>query len=245
MKRISLALVFAGLALCAFAQQKPPPEIKYSTVRAMLAGTKATFTLCGERLDLVSAKCDKPAPLSLKIVAVKPSEGDYKRFGSQQATLEAEAAKDCKPDAYSVTLTAKNGGKTAATFTVLEPVESVVAVKRPISETSKAVALTGASWFVSDSFTGGNADYFRFEGKAREKWEIKVCAGRVGSSADVMLRIRDSRRVALAMAAGIQKRDRHLIFTVPRDGTYLLELSDIDLRGGKEFSYALRGSRVP
>lgn len=243
MKLLAPLFAFASLITLAFAQQKPQPEIKYSTLRALLAGTKTTFTLCGERLDFASAKCDKPN-FSVKILSVKPSEGDFKKFGSQQVALEAEAGKECKSDTYTVSLTGKDGGKASVDVVVLDAVESVVAVKRPISETAKAAALTGASWFVSESFAGGNADYFRFEGKAGERWEIRVSAGRVGSTADVMLRVRDSRRIALAMSAGIQKHDRKLLFTVPRDGTYTLELSDIDLRGGKEFSYGLWGRRL-
>ncbi len=233
-----------ALASLGFAQQKPQPDIKFTALRVMTAGTKATFVLCGDRLDFTTVKSDKPT-LTAKLLSVKPSEGDFKRFGSQQVTLEAEATKDCKPDTYPLTLTHKEGGKVTTSVAVIEAVESTLPVKRPISEFGKAMPLTGGSWLVQDSLTGGNPDYFRFEGKAGERWEFRVLAGRMGSSTDAVLRIRDARRIALTMAAGIPKRDRKLLFTCPKTGSYTLELSDMELKGGKEFSYALVGRRLP
>ncbi|MCX6381747.1 MAG: hypothetical protein NT023_20100 [Armatimonadetes bacterium] len=244
MKHLRLILLVVCLARIGLAQQKPVPDIKYTTLRVITAGTKATFVFCGDRLDFISAKMEKPT-ITVKLVSIKPSEGDFKRFGSQQVTLEVEAMKECKPDNYSLVLIHKDGVKATTNLAVLDAVEGILPVKRPISESTKAMPLTGSSWLVLDSLAGGNADYFRFEGRAGEKWEMKVLAGRVGSSADVVLRVRNSHRIALAMSAGLQKRDRKLAFTCPKDGAYTLELSDMDLRGGKEFSYGLWGRRLP
>ena len=84
---------------------------------------------------------------------------------------------------------------------------------------------------------------FRCDAKAGQIWDFSVLAGRAGSALDALLRIRDSRHLSLALAAGNPKIDRHIRFRAPVDGAYYLEITDDQARGGPTFTYVLTAIR--
>jgi hypothetical protein len=225
------------VALCGFVQNKPKPEIKGSELRAVVAGKTTKIALYGENFAFKEAKSEK-SPLSVRMVEVKETIGDAKRRGSKQVTLEVSAPKECKPDVYPVTLF-QGGEKVTTQIVVVEAVETLLEPKRPCSVFAQAMPLPPVSCAIQGSLGGDAPDYFRFEGNAGERWAIVLAAGRAGSSLDAIVRVRDSRRIALAMSAGIRHRDRRLVFVCPANGAYTVEVSDTEMRGGKDFNYLL------
>lgn len=95
----------------------------------------------------------------------------------------------------------------------------------------------------------GDVDCFAFEAKKGERYSFEVMARRVGSALDSHLRILDSqgKQLQLSDDARIGKRNYSdsLIenWTAPADGRYILEMRDLQLRGGEGFVYYLNATR--
>jgi hypothetical protein len=97
----------------------------------------------------------------------------------------------------------------------------------------------------------GHEHVFRFEGRARQKIVAEVCARRLGSPLDSMLKLVDSKGKQLAFnddyddkSEGLETHhaDSYLQLSLPKDDVYFLHLYDAEGRGGPEFGYRLRVS---
>ena len=105
------------------------------------------------------------------------------------------------------------------------------------------MALPGSSIAVLGQLDGDTADVVRFEGKAGETWDISLLSSRGGSLLDPILRVRDNRHMSLALSTGDKKKDRRIAFHVPADGTYYVEITEAEARGGAGFDYRLTLNR--
>jgi hypothetical protein len=54
-----------------------------------------------------------------------------------------------------------------------------------------------------------------------------------------VLRDRDSHHITRALTAGDKKKDRHIVFHVPADGDYYIDITEAEARGGGGFDYRL------
>jgi hypothetical protein len=97
----------------------------------------------------------------------------------------------------------------------------------------------------------GEADRFRFEGRAGQDVVAEVCARRLGSPLDSLLQLTDASGRVLAWnddhedkAAGLvtHQADSYLRATLPADGTYAVLVRDAEGHGGPDFTYRLRVS---
>jgi hypothetical protein len=98
----------------------------------------------------------------------------------------------------------------------------------------------------------GDADVFRFEGRAGEEIVAEVFARRLDSPLDSLLKLTDSTGKQLAAnddhddkGAGLttHQADSRISARLPKNGTYYLHLIDTQRKGGAEYSYRLRVSR--
>jgi hypothetical protein len=95
----------------------------------------------------------------------------------------------------------------------------------------------------------GDVDRYTFEAKAGEKLSFEVIARRAESALDSLLRILNPQGAAISEADDmtfdrIQSQDSWLEnWTAPADGQYTIELRDLHLRGGPQFTYALLVTR--
>ena len=94
----------------------------------------------------------------------------------------------------------------------------------------------------------GDVDVFRFEGRANQEIVAEVYARRLNSPVDSVLRLTDSKGVELVLNDDHKDPEMGLIthhadsyagITLPRDGEYVLYLSDAQDKGGEAFSYRL------
>ncbi len=97
----------------------------------------------------------------------------------------------------------------------------------------------------------GDADVFRFEGKAGDEIVAEVSARRLNSALDSQLKLTDASGRQLAAnddsedkGAGLTTHhaDSYLRATLPTDGTYYLHLTDAPRQGGPDYGYRLRVS---
>jgi len=95
----------------------------------------------------------------------------------------------------------------------------------------------------------GEAEVYRFEGRAGQKIVAEVYARRLDSPLDSFLRLTDATGKQLAFNDDFEDKgtglntfhaDSYLTNTLPADGTYFIHLTDTQNQGGPEFAYRLR-----
>ncbi len=244
--RVLAALVFAALFIaCARAddKDKPKPEVKGASLLALRAGQTATVFVYGNNLA-PTAVAAKP-PLVVKMGEIKDTDAETAKArggAKKQVAVEVSAPADCPPDVYDLILVHEGDQKPTARIAVVAPAGAELEVKRPNATFAQAMPLSAAAASVAVTGAlsqGDTADLFRFEAHAGETWEISLLAGRAGSPLDAIVRLRNARRIPLALAAGDEKKDRRLTFRTPADGVYFIELTDAENRGGPTFAYRL------
>lgn len=96
----------------------------------------------------------------------------------------------------------------------------------------------------------GDVDRYSFEAKAGDKLSFEVTARRAESGLDSFLRILNPQDAAISEADDlsrdrIQSQDSWLeSWTAPADGKYTIEVRDLHLRGGRNFTYAVQVTRA-
>lgn len=227
---------------------KPKPEIKGTSLLAVRAGQTTTLVIYGENLapTAVTAK----TPLVVKLGEAKDTDAETAKAhggAKKQVSVEITAPADCSPDVYELALVHDGDQKPTARIGVFAPAGAELETKRPCATFAQAMLLPRetASVAVSGALPGGdNPDLFCFEAKAGETYQIVVLAGRAGSPLDAIVRLRDARRMPLALAAGDDKKDRQITFRAPADGLYYIELSEAEGRGGPAYRYRLTLTRA-
>jgi len=95
----------------------------------------------------------------------------------------------------------------------------------------------------------GDLDCFAFEAKKGEAFSFEVTARRAQSALDSHLRILDEKGKQLALNDDLRLGKRTLSdswlenWTAPADGKYIIEIRDVNLRGGSLYPYYLKVTR--
>ncbi|MGE5193773.1 MAG: PPC domain-containing protein [Deltaproteobacteria bacterium] len=96
----------------------------------------------------------------------------------------------------------------------------------------------------------GESDRYLFEAKAGEKLSFEVTARRAWSALDPFLRILNDKGAAISEAddstfSRVTSADSTLEnWSAPADGKYILEIRDLHLRGGPQYTYAIQVTRA-
>lgn len=224
------------LALPCFADA-PKPEVKKTEPMYALVGKTTRFTIYGENLS--PKEVTVKAPLTVKLIEAKDTDKDNKGKGARQVVVEVVVPENAKPQNYELTLTQTDNAKATAQVPVALNAAAEMEVKKPNGTFDKAMVLSGASVAVNGFFDNNDGSLFRFEAKAGETYEIIVMGRRGGSKADPMVKIRDSRKMSRVMSAGNPNKDRRLLYKIPSDGTYYIELMNSSMDTGAEQKYRL------
>ena len=83
----------------------------------------------------------------------------------------------------------------------------------------------------------GDVDHFVFRAKAGQSARFTAFARRLGSPADVVLRLTQADGSQLAYAEGAAANEATLSTSFPADGDYVLEVADLNRRGGPRYAY--------
>ena len=95
----------------------------------------------------------------------------------------------------------------------------------------------------------GDKDYFKFEGQAGQPFVAEVMARRLNSPLDSIITLTDADGKGIASnddfedkGTGLETHhaDSYLRLTLPKNGTYYLEITDTTHQGGPEYAYRLR-----
>ena len=240
---LPLTLALVVLAGVCRAADAPKPEVKSESVLGVPVGKTTTVVLYGENLapKFVTIK----SPLTVKLIDAKPTDEKTKSKGSRQVTLEVTVPPACPRETYELTLTQPDNTTAKANLCVTEETAMEVPIKKPSATFANAMPLPGPSTAVTGQMDGDSADVVRFDAKAGEVWEISLLSSRAGSMMDPVLRVRDSRHMSMALSVGDKKKDRHIKFHVPADGSYYVEITEAEAKGGAGYTYRLAVVRKP
>jgi hypothetical protein len=204
------------------------PTLKEIAVFGLVAGQTTTLTLTGE--NLAPSGVTVKGPLQAKLLESKPTT----------ATVEVLVPADCPPESFELTLVHPKDSPTIK-LPVLVAAAQEVAVKKPLSRFDQAFALAPApSVAVQTNLDNDQPHLYQLPLKRGEKIEVSITGARSPlSDLDPLVRLRDSQRRMLTLAAGRLRVDRRLLFTAPTDSTYFLEIGDAQQRGGPKLLYRL------
>jgi hypothetical protein len=143
---------------------------------------------------------------------------------------------------------------------VIEAPQSAAPAAAPTADASGAPATTGPAakaqpFGFPAAISGridapGESDLFAFEAKANEKLSFEVIARRAQSGLDPYLRILNDKGAPISEADDstfhrVISADSTLEnWNCPADGKYLLEIRDLHLRGGAQYTYAVQVTRA-
>jgi hypothetical protein len=88
-------------------------------------------------------------------------------------------------------------------------------------------------------------DYYRFKAEKGKELIFEVDASRRGSALDSSLALLDKAGKELARNEDYNGLDSLLVFTVPEDGEYILQLRDFRYQGGGNYNYRLYAGALP
>lgn len=116
-------------------------------------------------------------------------------------------------------------------------------------EPAKAAELTIPCGVNGRIAVPGQIDYYRFTAKKGDRFSFEVIARRLNSALDPLLGILTDKEKRINESDDTSILRRSLSadpllenWTAPGDGTYLVEVRDVHLRGGAEFVYHLRAT---
>ena len=121
----------------------------------------------------------------------------------------------------------------------------VVADKEPNNapEQAQPVALPAAIGGRID--TGGDADCFKFDAKKGQHLLFDVYAARLGSPLEPVVTVYDATGKELPHAEEFHGGDPMAVFDAPADGSYVLQIRDLQYRGGGDYGYRVDAGPIP
>lgn len=90
----------------------------------------------------------------------------------------------------------------------------------------------------------GDVDFFKFQAKQGQVYEVECYARRVRSALDPVMTLLSADGKGVASNDDSRGPDSYFRFTVPADGTYVLRVSDHLSRGGPDFVYRVEFQAV-
>ena len=239
--------------------QRRAPLIRGSILLGALAATASAPAQAPSIADLspVGVRRGEPTPLAIRGAAL----GDQPRLIAPFAIEVGPPPEGLESDPTTWHLTLTVPAETplgtypirvrtleGISNTILLDVGQVpqVAESEPndAAETAQAVP---SPCIVEGRAEGADLDHFRFTGLAGQRIVVDARCARIGSGLDPTLRLltADGRYVASDDDSIGLATDARLVVELPRDGDYLVELSDSQYRGDNRPSYRLMIGPVP
>jgi hypothetical protein len=232
--------------LAVMLQDKPKPKelpvVKYTIPLAIDAHVKELVTLRGARLDGVKSVSTTEAGVVLRLIgegkkAGVPNNYPVEKLGDTSVVVEVEIHKSFKGTAVPITVKDANGESLPYYLTVSSTILKEV---EPNDEFSKAQKLSLPITVDGVLQKERDIDLFQLHGKKDQELTVAIHAAKLGSPADVMLTLYDSRKQILKIVDDTDKSsDPSFIIKLPADGVYFLAVMEANDMGGAQFGYRL------
>jgi hypothetical protein len=215
-----------------------PPSITYATPAAVAPGSSVDVTLVGANLKGASQLwSDLDLKAELAPLEKNGSEADKVVF---HVTAPADAAVG-----IGGLRVATDKGVSNLRLVMIDDLPSVAeAGKNKSPQTAQELKLPIA---VDGACEAESYDYYKFTATKGQRVSLEIVARRLGSPLDPVVRLMDDKGHELAYSddeAGIGG-DCRLAFRAPADGSYVLEVRDIQYAGGAGHRYRLRIGDFP
>jgi hypothetical protein len=239
---IIFVVLHATIIISSLARADGKPEVKSVLPFGVRAGRTTTVTIYGDNLSPASVTTALSGAKA-SLVSAKPTDDKTKSKGNSVVSVSLSVPSDAPPENIELQLIQPDKSKLAATVSVVEDADEEAQVKKPASTYAQAMPVTAKSIAISGTLDGDTADVFKLEAAEGDTWSISLLAGRGGSQLDPVLRVRDARHITLMLSAGDKKKDRKLLFKAPAPGTYYIDITDAEARGGFEYRLTVRAGR--
>jgi hypothetical protein len=234
---LSLACLSACLAVTSVGSAQSP-AISTLTPQAVLPGQNVDVTLSGANLKGATG-----------LVTTFPSTSvlspDVKDNGTNPASVVFRVTTPADaPVGIHALRVATPGGVSPLKFVIVDDLPSVAQAANSTIATAQALTLPIA---VDGSVGSLAKHYFKITVAAGQKISFEVVARRMGSALDPFIRILNGqgREVANADDSLGLTGDCQLAYTFPAAGDYLIEVRDVQNRGGGNFNFRLRAGDFP
>jgi len=233
----SLAAVFM-LVAASHAVAQPAPTLSSSSHPWLTRGTTTEVTLAGD--NLAEAKriiIDGPPGITAELVAAgdkpNPKAAKVKVAIDAKAALGERELRIVGPGGVS--------NKVDLNVTFLP-----VALEVEPNNTLPAAQAIAIPATVTGLINGGtDVDAFRFTAKRGERLVFEVFAQRMGSALDSSLKLYDAAGREVARSEDTIGTDSLIAYEAPADGQYVLEIHDLQYRGGGNYPYRINAGAIP
>lgn len=137
------------------------------------------------------------------------------------------------------------GGTSAMRLVLVDDLPSVASVGSNVSPaTAQEITLPTA---VDGTVGNLQMQYFKFKAEAGQQLSVEAVARRMGSNLDPMIRVLNAKGRELAYSDDVPglRSDAALVHTFKEAGEYVIEIRDIQYRGGDGYQYRLRLGDFP
>lgn len=225
--RLPLVLATALTLWGVLSSRAAPPQIAKITVQTLQSGASTTLVIDGTDLG-PNPRIVLPVPIASQ--AVKDGATPTK------VQIEVKLAENVPPGVYQMRLASDKG--------ISAPV-GVEIDEMPQQPFGPQVAKLPAS--LQGSLASSATLSTTLTGKKGQRLVIEVEARRIGSAIDPVVKLLDPRRVQIAGARGSNALagDARLITALPADGTYTIELHDLQYKAGTPSRFRMRIGDFP
>ena len=234
-----------------------PPTVSSVRPAGLQRGSTKTFIAEGRNLADANFVLFDSSGISAKVRQVidLPEETRKARPGvdtgaivaegrKQEATLEVTVSPDAQPGIHLFRIETPLGSSNIGVLDVGEFPE--IDKKEPNAPTADARGVALPATLVGIIAKPGDADTYRFQGRAGQEVVFQVVASRLMSRLKSLLVLRDAGGQVLAKAGDYSRQpDSVLTFKLPSDGMYTISISDRDREGGAGYFYRLHVGVFP
>lgn len=231
-----VAALFVVAAAGFSVRAQPAPAVS-NALLSVQRGQTLEVAVTGSNLAGVTSAGMRESQ-GLEATLIRPEKPDNSR-----ATLKLVAATDATPGEREIRLISPTG--------VSNPLRVVVEQYPPLAESEpndqpgQAQSAVLPAVLVGKVQSAGDVDCFRFEARKGQRLVFDVSAARTGSRLDATVALYDAARKELAADNDTHGADPFLAVDVPADGTYTLEVRDLQYRGGGDYDYRIRAGPIP
>ena len=231
-----LAIAFS-LWLVAIASAQPVPTLSGLTPIYFKQGESREVTLTGGNLGTVT---------SAVVIGAKGLSADLitpDKPNPSQAKLKLTVAVSAPLGDRELRLVTALGVTPPLTVTVGQ--YTATEDKEPNNSPEQATPLKFPSSIIGRIETSGDVDSFRFDAKKDQHLIFDLYASRLGSAFDPVIVILDAAGKEQPKTTSFRAGDPATVFTVPADGSYILQIRDVQYRGGGDFAYRIEAGEIP
>lgn len=232
----STIALLAALGVVQTAVAQPVPSVT-SPLVSVQRGQTLEVTVTGVNLACVSSTGMRE-PLGLDAALVK---SDKAEDGSAKVRLVA--APDATPGEREIRLISPAGVSNPLRVVVEQ--YPLLAESEPNNLPGQAQSAVLPAVLVGRIENTGDVDCFRFDARKGQRLVFDVSAARTGSPLDATVALYDAARNEIAADNDTRGSDPFLAVDIPADGSYTLEIRDLQYRGGDDYAYRVEAGPIP